>query len=289
MTTGLPQRRGAVGSRASPILAVVGVIAVAFMVVRIAPLGPPTSGNTEVESGHRSSNLQRHRRALEEEPYDIYLGLAPKKVVRPRGLQQAPETARRGLQAPLEHSISMSMSMPYPTTAPSRAPTSSPSKSQQTNPPTSSPSKAPTSTPTSAPTPTPADPCGIAGKWEPAEDICKLVVIDGGEVQGVCDKNNSLEITTDPLGTTGTLTGVKTWQSPNGSEEESVNLIGFYHDEDCSFKLVSTTSGMTIAGKVRDVEGMKIMQMDATMPGVDGEAVTQAGKFQPVGEGGMFV
>ena len=46
---------------------------------------------------------------------------------------------------------------------------------------------------------------------------------------------------------------------------------------------------MTIAGKVRDVEGMKIMQMDATMPGVDGEAVTQAGKFQPVGEGGMFV
>ena len=227
MTTGLPQRRGLVG-RAPSILAVVGVIAVAFMIVRISPLGPPTSGNNEVESGHGSSNLQRHRRALEEEPYDIYLGLAPKKVVLPRGLQQARETARRGLQAPLEHSMSMSMSMAQPMTPPSKAPTSSPTKSQ-TDSPTSSPSKAPTSTPTSAPTPTPADPCGLAGKWEPAEDICKLAVIDGGEVRGVCDKNNSLELTTDPLGsTTGTLTGVKkTWQSPNGSEEESVNLIGF--------------------------------------------------------------
>ena len=251
MTTGLPQRRGAVG-RASPILAVVGVIAVAFMIVRISPLGPPTSGNTEVESGHRSSNLQRHRRALEEEPYDIYLGLAPKKVVRPRGLQQAPETARRGLQAPLEHSISMSMSLSLP----------------------------PTNAPSKVPTPSPSSPCGLDGIWEPAEDVCELMVIAGGDVQGVCNQNDQLEFYTDPIGTTGTLKGVKRRMSQDGTIE-SVNLIGFYHEEDCSFSAVSTTTDMTIKGKVYSRQHM---QVDETEPGRSGVAITQSGKFKHTGD-----
>jgi len=277
-TGGLPQRPG-VMRRISP-LTVVAAIAVGMSAAAIfatVQLGSTASSITEpaneaggpsrrldrnrLQMRHKSSNKQRHRRGQEgEEPYDIYLGLAPKKD-------------RRDLEEifPVDESLSYSLSMSM-THAPSDVPTSSPSRAP-TNAPTSSPSKGPSMAPTSP------SPCGLDGIWMNSEDICQLTVTNGGDVEGVCDNYHQIEFVTNPVGTTGTLTGVICSSSDSDCSgiALSFDLIGFYNDEDCSFSAVSTTSDMTIKGKVSFHQ--QYMQIDSTQPGGGGTATTMSGRF----------
>ena len=233
------------------IVLVVSVFAAAAIVLLIRLGGAPDDVRQPGRPIRRRNTSHRRRRQSiqerEEEPYDPYLGLL------------AADQVQRGLQA--DHTLLMSMSMSMP-------PSSSPSKSL-THAPTSGPSK--------------SSPCVLDGVWKPAEDICQLMVNGGGEIEGVCDQTHRLELVTNVLIggiDTRTLTGTKRWTKPDGTSQ-TVNLIGFYNEEECSFSAASTTTDMTITG--RGVQN-GLLQVDAIQPGGSGVAITQSGKFMHAGE-----
>lgn len=240
-------------------LAVIG-LAAAMIFASVLHFGGdyPSSAKHAVEYGRPAARrLDRHRSQVrhkssshQQRPRRAQIIGEEEEPYDPYLGLLAPEAVHRGMQA-AGHSISMSMSLSLPTNAPSKVPT-----------------------------PSPSSPCGLDGIWEPAEDVCELMVIAGGDVQGVCNQNDQLEFYTDPIGTTGTLKGVKRRMSQDGTIE-SVNLIGFYHEEDCSFSAVSTTTDMTIKGKVYSRQHM---QVDETEPGRSGVAITQSGKFKHTGD-----
>mmetsp|Transcript_21355 Transcript_21355/g.36703 ORF Transcript_21355/g.36703 Transcript_21355/m.36703 type:complete len:175 (+) Transcript_21355:260-784(+) len=121
-----------------------------------------------------------------------------------------------------------------------------------------------------------ASPCDLQGTWIPLSPICKLVSIGSSTPIGSCDVSHEIELTTDVYGTVGTLGGTKTWTDAAGSED-TVDLIGFYDEDDCSVSLVSTSTGMTITG-VKQPGG--VLDLSATRPSSGGKAETFTGVFQ---------